>query len=411
MSALESEVPLDFFLFWAMWGKFALKCQEAMTLAYISRSRAQASPFILEPHDKMKSFLFIVACAFLQGSRQSPTSRWTLLPHILVVEVDGALGQLPLSCLELPEELTGRDNKSRDIFWMKNGVMEAQRGNSYLVQLEESLGGGNYTCHSEDGSLLNHTVVLIQEDETKRRKILVKTEHDYLKCSAQNYDGEFHCSWTWHNTRVGKVAFIKARRVSDDSVTQCTVDASGQHWTCSSHQSNFVCSVDDSGHKIHCVDKQHCPYAEESLWIHINLYVRTEHFLVENYSKNFFLSEIVKPDMVRIRKVNATMIEWSYPSSWSSPFSYFPLTFQIAQFKGLCKSCANPCTDSKTAKILTIRSPDICQFQVKRKTKAVCVRAKDALCNSQWSEWSHFRLRSDKKTKRTNVSKKYKHNG
>ncbi|XP_070818572.1 interleukin 12Ba precursor [Chaetodon trifascialis] len=339
----------------------------------------------------MKSFLFIVFCAFLQGSCQSPMSHWTLLPHILVVEVDGTLGQLPLSCLELPEELMGRDIKSRDIFWMKNGVMETQRGNSYLVQLEESLGGGNYTCHREDGSLLNHTVVLIQEDETKRRKILVKADpEDYLKCSAQNYNGAFHCSWTWHSMRVGKVAFIKARRASDDSVTRCSVDASGQHWTCSSRQSNFICSVDDSGHKIQCVDKRHCPYAEESLWIHINLYVRTEHFLVENYSKTFFLSEIVKPDTVRIRKVNTTMIKWSYPSSWSSPFSYFPLTFQIAQLKGPCKSCANPCTDSKAANILTV-SPDICQFQVKRKTKTVCVRAKDALCNSQWSEWSHFR--------------------
>ncbi|XP_041800792.1 interleukin 12Ba isoform X2 [Chelmon rostratus] len=356
----------------------------------------------------MKSFLLChFVCAFLQVSRQSPTSRRTLLPHILVVEVDGTLGQLPLSCLESPEELAERDNKSQDIFWMKNGVMETQRGNSYLVPLEESLGGGNYTCHRKDGTLLNHTVVLIQEDETKRRKILVKTDQeDYLKCSAQNYNGEFYCSWTWHSTRVGKVAFIKAQRV-----TQCSVDASGQHWTCSSGQSNFICSVDDSGRRILCMDEKHCPYAEESQWIQINLYVRTEHFLVESYSKTFFLSEIVKPDKVKIRKVNSSMIEWSYPSSWSSPFSYFPLTFQIAQFKGRYKGCHNPCTDSKATETLTIYSPDICQFQVKRKTKTVCVRAKDALCNSQWSEWSLFRLRSDNnKEKDKRHQKKHKHN-
>lgn len=69
-----------------------------------------------------------------------------------------------------------RDNKGQDIFWKKNGQEQAQRGNSYLVQLEESSGGGNYTCHNKDGSLLNHTVVLIQEDETERRKILAKTD-------------------------------------------------------------------------------------------------------------------------------------------------------------------------------------------------------------------------------------------
>lgn len=40
----------------------------------------------------------------------------------------------------------------------------------------------------------------------------------------------------------------------------------------------------------------------------------------------------------------------------------------------------------------TVPSTNICQFEVKHKVKAVCVRAKDALCNSQWSEWSYLRL-------------------
>ncbi|GAA6229413.1 interleukin-12 subunit beta isoform X1 [Lates japonicus] len=353
----------------------------------------------------MKLFVYSIISAFLCISMhvcgQNPRSHWTLLPNILVVEVDGSVGQQPLSCLELPEELMKRDNKTQDIFWKKDGVQEAQRGNSYLVQLEESLGGGNYTCHSKDGSLINHTVVLIQEEETQRRKILVKTDQeDYLRCSAQNYNGEFHCSWTWHRSRVGKVAFIKARRIADKDDTQCSVDTSVQHWKCSSGQSNFSCTVDRSGDGISCQDEEHCPYAEESQQVYITVYVRTEHFLVENYSKHFFLSEIVKPDKVRISKVNKTMIKWSYPSSWSSPYSYFPLTFQIKQLRGVCKRCDNPCADSKPTKNLTVQSTDICQFEVKHKAKAVCVRAKDALCNSQWSEWSHFRLRRGKKNKK-----------
>lgn len=95
---------------------------------------------------------------------------------VLVVEVNGTAGQLPLSCLaSSSSELTNEGGNS-DIFWMKNGVKEAQGGNLYLVQLEESLGGGNYTCHRKDGSLLNHTVVLIKEDETKRKKILAKRD-------------------------------------------------------------------------------------------------------------------------------------------------------------------------------------------------------------------------------------------
>ncbi|KAK2849387.1 hypothetical protein Q5P01_009221 [Channa striata] len=340
---------------------------------------------------EMKLLVFSVICTFLHVSGQNPKGRWSLLPNVLVLEVDGSLGQQPLACLSPTDKMLRRDNKSEDIFWKKNGVDQAQRGNSYLVQLEESLGGGEYTCYSKNGSLLNHTMVLIQEDETKRRKILVKTDQDdYLTCSAQNYDGEFHCSWTWHSSRVGKVAFIKARRVSDHNYTQCSVDASGQNWTCSSGQSKISCSVDGSGHRISCRDEQHCPYAEESKQIHITVYVRTEHFLLENYSKHFFLSQIVKPDKVRISQVNTSLIEWSYPSSWSSPYSYFPLTFQLALLRGRCRRCANPCSDSKVTKILTIHSTDVCQYEVKHKVKAVCVRAKDALCNSQWSEWSRW---------------------
>ncbi|XP_028272729.1 interleukin 12Ba precursor [Parambassis ranga] len=348
----------------------------------------------------MKLFLLCIIPACLQATFPNPRNHWTLLPNILVLEVDGTLGEQPLSCIELPEERLRTDNRSLSIVWKKNGVEETQRGNSYMVHLEESIGGGNYTCHSEDGSLLNHTVVLIQEDWTKRKKILVKTDQeDYLKCYAQNYNGEFHCSWTWHSSRVGKVAFIKARRNSDSYTSQCSVDSSAQLWTCSSGHSNFSCSVDNSGSGISCLDKLHCPYAEESQQIHITVYVRTD-FLVENYSKDFYLSEIVKPDKVTIGKVNTTLIQWSYPSSWSSPYSYFPLTFQIAQIRSRCKRCDNPCNDSKLSKTLKVHSSDSCQFQVKHKAKAVCVRAKDALCNSQWSEWSHVSLRRNGKNKR-----------
>ncbi|XP_060904971.1 interleukin 12Ba isoform X2 [Labrus mixtus] len=282
---------------------------------------------------------------------------------------------------------------------MKDKEAGAQSGNTYQVRLQESLGGGSYTCHSRNGSLLNHTEVLIQEKGAVTRKILVKTDQDYLKCSSQNFNGEFRCSWTWDRFRVGVVAFIRARRASDDNHTQCSVDSGGKHWSCSSHHSEFRCSVDDSGNGITCLDETHCPYAEESQQIHITVYVKTKHFLVENYSKHFYLSEIVKPDKVHINKVNTTTIEWSYPSSWSIPFSYFPLTFQIALFKRDCEMCVNPCTDSKATKTLMVYSTDICRLEVKHKSKAVCVRAKDALCDSQWSEWSHLRLKRNKRNK------------
>uniref|UniRef100_A0A668AV23 Interleukin-12 subunit beta n=1 Tax=Myripristis murdjan TaxID=586833 RepID=A0A668AV23_9TELE len=262
-------------------------------------------------------FVFVCVCVLL----------------VLVLQVNGALGQHPLTCLESAEEVMRRDDKGQEIIWKKNGVEEDQRGNMYLVELEESLGGGNYTCHNKDGSLLNHTVVLIQEDKTKTRKILVKSDQeDYLICSTQNYNGEFHCSWTWHPGRVGKVAFIRKPLL-------CHL------------KGDISCSVD--GSRMSCRDKQHCPYAEEAQHININVYFKTNHFLVENYSKYFYLSEIVKPDKVKISKVNGTTLEWSYPSSWNSPYSYFPLTFQIAQIRRGCKKCSNSCTHSKAVTVRT----------------------------------------------------------
>lgn len=90
------------------------------------------------------------------------------------MEVDGTKGQLPLSCLTSSEAKDSGSYKHEEIIWTKDGVEEEQRGNTYVVPLLESFGGGNYTCYSSEGSVLNHTVVLIHEDETKRKKILMR---------------------------------------------------------------------------------------------------------------------------------------------------------------------------------------------------------------------------------------------
>ncbi|MEQ2241958.1 hypothetical protein ILYODFUR_030711 [Ilyodon furcidens] len=189
-------------------------------------------------------------------------------------------------------------------------------------------------------------------------------------------------------------------RVLDDHNSHCSMDPSRHQWMCSSAQSNFSCSVDDSGSGISCLDQQHCPYAEERQQIHVTVFVRTDGFLLESYSKRFYLSEIVKPDKVRLGKVNKTVVEWSYPSSWNRPSSYFPLTFQISQLRGRCRKCENPCTDLNASKTRTVCSTDLCQFEVKHRVKAVCVRAKDALCDSQWSEWTHVRMKRGRKNRK-----------
>lgn len=70
------------------------------------------------------------------------------------------------------------------------------------------------------------------------------------------------------------------------------MDPSGKSWVCTSGLSRIICSVDDSGHGILCVDQQHCPYAEEIQPVHVTVFVSSDSFLLENYSTLFLLSEI-----------------------------------------------------------------------------------------------------------------------
>lgn len=68
-------------------------------------------------------------------------------------------------------------------------------------------------------------------------------------------------------------------------------------------------------------------------------------------SVSITICSLVKPDSVQISKVNTTAIEWTYPSSWASPYTYFPLTFQIAKLRRGCENCGNPCNHLNSRKV------------------------------------------------------------
>ncbi|XP_055014827.1 interleukin 12Ba isoform X2 [Boleophthalmus pectinirostris] len=335
---------------------------------------------------------FFTLWSLLHITSQNPTN-WTLKDNVL--EVTGEVGHHLLSCIHSEEEVLSREDKGSGIFWRKNGGKPLSTGNILTITLQESSGGGNYTCHNADGSLLNYTTVLIRADQGKTKRIL---EPAHIHCSAPNYNGNFQCSWKWHPSRNGKVAWIKVWRNSDNPHdphdSRCTEDSEGRQWTCLSNHSIISCSVDPDGNSISCTDILHCPYAEEVHFIRITVDVVND-FLVENYSRSFFLSEIVKPGKVQISKVNKTAIEWTYPTSWDSPNSYFPLTFQIIQLKK-----EKPCNSVKAHRIKTVDCTENCWCKRKSKRNTVCFRAKDALSNSQWSEWSQERISSRKKQKK-----------
>lgn len=103
------------------------------------------------------------------------------------------------------------------------------------------------------------------------------------------------------------------------------MDPSGNSWVCTSGLSRIICSVDDSGHGILCVDQQHCPYAEEIQPVHVTVFVSSDSFLLENYSTLFLLSEIGQSEGTASR--HAFLYEmWSrLSSSHSQTLSVLPL--------------------------------------------------------------------------------------
>ncbi|XP_072573848.1 interleukin 12Ba precursor isoform X2 [Paramormyrops kingsleyae] len=284
-----------------------------------------------------------------------------LQPNVVVVEVNLAdpspMVQVPLQCQESHEH--------EEIIWRNDDVPLLQRGNEINITVEEML-GGNYTCHDSMGSFLNYTLVLIRKSS---RKILTGSQDTgYIKCSTQNYNGSFQCAWNWRPRRTGEVVFVKAERHSQVSA--------------------ITCSLSTNQLSISCLDQSYCPYSEELDQIFMNVGVRYLYRL-EEYSLTFFINEIVKPDRVRITRIDTRRIQLEYPDTWSIPHSYFPLAFQVMELprRGDCS-----CESQQTEKINTIQDR---QWNV-RKGYVVCARAQDALCNSTWSDWSLYIFRKQR---------------
>ncbi|XP_072519893.1 interleukin 12Ba precursor [Salminus brasiliensis] len=307
------------------------------------------------------------------GSIRVAESYWTLKPNELVVDEDvGKYGSevlVPLMC--------GDAFEGQDIIWRRESGEELkEQGNRILVTVEERQ-GGRYTCYSRDGSYLNYTLVLVQ---WPYKKIIKETsEKGYVHCSTKNYSGSFQCSWTWDEKRAGKVVLIKAVR--------------------SHNGGNISCSLNSSGHSITCQDHEYCPYAEELEHINLTIYFRSN-YVVETYYLRFQISDIVRPDMVNIRKKNNTL-ELQYPDTWNIPFSYFPLTFQVKEIRCRKESDCN-CSNRKSSRVNLTQD----QHWPLKGGVTVCVRAQDDLCSSSWSEWTQYKCVKEKNKKRTRKNKR-----
>ncbi|XP_068457242.1 interleukin-12 subunit beta [Clinocottus analis] len=304
-------------------------------------------------------FLLVLYAGLCYASSDSDLENMEfLMDNVLVLRMTYGVAtrvNVPLKC--------GEAYENQPVVWKKDGeeIEPALKGNRVNVFVQE-MNGGNYTCHlGPNGDYLNHTMILIQMKPDNRTVILEKQspEQGHIHCSAPNYKGSFHCTWIKTQFRSdASVILVKAERNLD----------------------KISCELDADGLGIHCQDAS-CPYIEEQHRVVLTIYVHSV-FLLEAYSKSFYLREIVRPERLpNLRFSNRKVFSWSYPDSWEKPCTYFGLEFQVkVVHKGSCDSghhiMANTTLETKF------------EVNVKPSKFVFCVRAQDAHTKGPFSEWS-----------------------
>ncbi|KAL1252634.1 hypothetical protein QQF64_017327 [Cirrhinus molitorella] len=247
---------------------------------------------------KMNKIVYVILQAVLQLA--GSTSLRFIKPNVVALEVsDLSSFDVLLQC--------GEQYKGEQIYWERNGESISETGNHITVAID-GLHGGNFTCHRPNRDLLNYTLLLVHPVEFPKGGVLIRSiDKEFISCTARSYNGQFHCSWKWHQERIQRaVVYFKAIRNS--SIINCTLDS------------------DISG--LTCIDKDYCPYSEESRSINFTLLVRNLYRL-EEHQRTFLIRDIVKPDKVSITKIQDDVFEWHPPETWSVPCSFFPLSYEV----------------------------------------------------------------------------------
>ncbi|XP_029957578.1 interleukin-12 subunit beta [Salarias fasciatus] len=311
----------------------------------------------------MRSLLLVLLCATCCSASQQDNIE-TLMDNIVIVHMNSNQGsKVRLTC--------GDAYQNVPVFWKRNG-MELQQpllGNQVEVLVEEMV-GGNYSCHlSRNGEYLNHTVILIQLGPNNRTVILEETspEEGHIHCSAFNYEGSFHCSWTRSQLRSrAPVLLVKAERFNE----------------------TISCELDADGSGVRCQDAN-CSHNEEQHRIKLTLYIHSFSRL-EVYTKSFYLRDIVKPEKLpNLRMSQGKVFSWDHPPSWSQPCTYFSLQYQVKVVRS-----GQECTSEEH--IMT-EDTDQTMHEVKVKTNrfVFCVRARDKYTTGQWSVWNQCTVNKD----------------
>ncbi|XP_032558940.1 interleukin-12 subunit beta [Chiroxiphia lanceolata] len=290
--------------------------------------------------------------------------QWKLQENVYVIESEWN-AETPATRVELT-----CNSPNEAVYWKKDSEWKG-KGKTLIAEVKEFPDAGNYTCLAENThEILSYNFFLISKIDSSGQMIrsILKSfkepKRTFLKCEAKNYSGIFMCSWMTENENPNVKFTIKSLKGPQGDVT------------CSSPVAHTDGSV--TKYTSQCRKENYCPFAEEHQPIDMFLEVIDE-VEYENYTSSFFIRDIVKPDPPQCQYVATNgMVTWEYPKTWSTPKSYFPLTFKVK-----VKS-------AKKRKTQVIYDTDEQSFHLPNTgpKDEISVQARDRYYHSSWSDWS-----------------------
>ncbi|XP_064017371.1 interleukin-12 subunit beta isoform X2 [Pogoniulus pusillus] len=291
-------------------------------------------------------------------------AQWKLKENVYVIESEWD-DETPAKRVEL----TCDTDEALPVYWEKDTELKGT-GKTLVVEMKEFPDAGNYTCLTANThEIISYHFFLITKIDSSGqmiRSILKSYEEPnrtFLKCKAKNYSGIFTCSWMTENESPNVKFTIRSLEGSQGDVT------------CSSPVAHTIKSGTE--YTVQCQKENYCPFAEEHQPIEMFLEVIDE-VEYENYTRSFFIRDIIKPDPPQCHYTAANgTVTWTYPRTWSTPKSYFPLTFRVKVESPKKHSIQVYDADEQSIQIPGARPKD-----------KISVQARDRYYNSSWSEWS-----------------------
>ncbi|NXS89632.1 IL12B protein, partial [Erpornis zantholeuca] len=290
------------------------------------------------------------------------SAQWKLQENVFVIESQWN-AEAPATMVEL-----SCNTSEEAVYWEKDSEWK-QEGKTLTAAVKEFPDAGNYTCLSQEShQVLGSSLLLIAKMDSKGQmmrwilKSFKEPKWTFLKCEAKNYSGIFTCSWMTENKSPNVKFTIRSLKGPQGDVScgspVAHTEGALTTYTAQCHLENF------------------CPFGEEQQPIDVFLEVIDE-VEYENYTASFFIRDIIKPDppQCQYMATNGT-VTWTYPRTWSTPNSYFPLTFKV-KVKSTKRHTYQEYESEEQSLQLAAPGP-----------AEVWLQARDRCYLSSWSEWS-----------------------